>query len=105
MSSPRRFFALGACFALSFTPAGAHAQTDGERILGLIRATFRAHRPPPPYVVYTMERKQLTPEGMPDFTWSYTYRIWCRSSDRAALGRRVFRGKYLALEFMRPAFN
>lgn len=37
---------------------------------------------------------------------SYTYHIWCRTSDRAALGRKVFRGGYRGpLEFMRPAFN
>ncbi len=105
MSKVRHILVLGACVGLIFAPVGAQAQTDGERILALIRASFRAHRPPPPYVVYTMERKQQTEDGMPDFEWSYTYRIWCRSSDRAALGRRIFRGKYLALEFLRPAFN
>jgi hypothetical protein len=77
-----------------------------ERILGLIRATFRAHRPPPPYVTYTLTRAQLTDQGFPDYVESYTYHIWCRSSDRAALARKVFRDTARGpLEFQRPAFN
>jgi hypothetical protein len=77
-----------------------------ERILALIRAKFRSHRPPPPYVTYTLLRSQLTDQGYPDYVESYTYHLWCRTSDRAALGRKVFRAGYRGpLEFMRPAFN
>src|SRR5579864_6947047 len=48
----------------------------------------------------------MTEEGSPDFVWSYTYHIWCRTSDRAALGRKVYRGDARGpLEFLRPEFN
>ncbi len=77
-----------------------------ERVLSLIRQVFRSHRPPPPYVTYTMEREQLTDQGFPDYVESYKYHIWCRSSDRAALARKVFRDYARGdLEFQRPAFN
>ncbi|MGH7728968.1 MAG: hypothetical protein ACREM2_09275 [Vulcanimicrobiaceae bacterium] len=77
-----------------------------QRLLGLIRAVFRSHRPPPPYEVYTMERKQLNDRGFPDFAGSYTYKYWVRTSDDAALKRHVYRGDFRGtLEFDRPAFN
>ena len=77
-----------------------------QRLLGLIRAKFRSHRPPPPYVYYALERFQLTDHGDVDYVESYKYHIWCRSSDRAALGRKVFRDFARGpLEFQRPAFN
>lgn len=77
-----------------------------QRVLGLVRAKFRSHRPPPPYVTYTLTRAQLTQDGQPDYTESYTYHIWCRNLDRAALGRKVFRAPMFGpLEFLRPAFN
>jgi len=77
-----------------------------QRMLGLIRAKFRSHRPPPPYVQYSLERFQLTDHGDIDYVDSYKYHIWCRSSDRAALGRKVFRDFARGpLEFQRPAFN
>ncbi|PZR57371.1 MAG: hypothetical protein DLM50_06145 [Candidatus Meridianibacter frigidus] len=83
-----------------------YAASSPEQTLGLIRHTFRSHRPPPPFVRYTLTRRQLTNEGFPDFIWTYTYHIWCRTSDNAALGRRVFRGgSYGSLEFLRPTFN
>jgi hypothetical protein len=51
-------------------------------------------------------RSQLTEDGWPDYVSSYTYHIWCRNADRAALGRRVFREPMRGpLEFQRPAFN
>src|SRR5215469_7610256 len=56
-----------------------------ERMLFLIRRQFRSHRPPPPYVTYTLVRKQTLDDGFPDLVNSYTYHIWCRSTDRAAL--------------------
>jgi hypothetical protein len=77
-----------------------------ERLLFLIRRQFRSHRPPPPYVTYTLVRKQTLDDGYPDVVNSYTYHIWCRTSDRAALGRRVYRGSARGtLEFLRPSFN
>jgi hypothetical protein len=76
-----------------------------QRVLGLIRAKFRSHRPPPAYVTYTLVRTQLT-DGYPDYVNSYTYHIWVRNLDRASLGRKVFREPMRGpLEFMRPAFN
>lgn len=77
-----------------------------ERLLFLIRRQFRSHRPPPPYVTYTLVRKQTLDDGYPDLLNSYTYNIWCRTYDRAALGRRVYRGSSRGtLEFLRPSFN
>ena len=77
-----------------------------QQTLSVIRFQFRTHRPPPPYVQYTMTRTQKDDHGFPDFVGSYTYHVWCRTLDRAALGRRVYRGTYRgALEFERPAFN
>lgn len=77
-----------------------------ERLLYLIRRQFRTHRPPPPYQTYTLVRKQTLDDGYPDLVNSYTYHIWVRSIDRAALGRRVYRGSARGqLEFLRPSFN
>jgi hypothetical protein len=75
-------------------------------LLYQIRRQFRLHRPPPPYVTYTLVRKQTLDDGYPDLLNSYTYHIWCRTYDRAALGRRVYRGSARGtLEFLRPSFN
>jgi hypothetical protein len=77
-----------------------------QRVLGLVRAKFRSHRPPPPYVTYTLVRAELTQDGQPNYPDTYTYHIWCRNLDRAALGRKVFRAPMFGpLEFLRPAFN
>jgi hypothetical protein len=77
-----------------------------ERLLYDIRRQFRSHRPPPTYVTYTLVRKQTLDDGYPDLLNSYTYHIWCRTTDRAALGRRVYRGSSRGtLEFLRPSFN
>jgi hypothetical protein len=77
-----------------------------DRLLFLIRRQFRSHRPPPPYITYTLVRKQTLDDGYPDLVNSYTYHIWCRTFDRAALGRRVYRGSSRGtLEFLRPSFN
>jgi hypothetical protein len=77
-----------------------------DRLLYLIRRQFRSHRPPPPYVTYTLIRKQTLDDGYPDLLNSYTYHIWCRTTDRAALGRRVYHGSARGtLEFLRPSFN
>jgi hypothetical protein len=97
---------LAASLLAVAAPAASPPQPSPQRILGLIRAAFRSHRPPPPYVTYTLARAQLTDTGFPDYVGSYTYHIWCRTSDRAALGRKVFRDVARGpLEFMRPAFN
>ncbi len=91
------------------TPAPAPAPTEtpsAQRILGLIRAEFRAHRPPPLYESYTIARAQKTNQGYPDVVNTYTYHVWVRNTDRAAMARRVFRDNYeYPPEFQRPAFN
>ena len=77
-----------------------------ERLLYQIRRQFRSHRPPPQYVTYTLIRKQTLDDGYPDLLNSYTYHIWCRTTDRGALGRRVYHGSARgSLEFLRPSFN
>ena len=77
-----------------------------DRLLYEIRRQFRSHRPPPAYITYTLVRKQTLDDGYPDLVNSYTYHIWCRTTDRAALGRRVYRGSARGtLEFLRPSFN
>lgn len=88
-------------------PAPSAAPTpSAQRLLGLIRAKFRSHRPPPPYVVYTLERKQLTDQGFPDYAESYRQKFWVRSVDRAALSRKVYRDINRGfMTFDRPAFN
>jgi hypothetical protein len=99
--------ALAVSLAASAAPAADSASNlSPTHVLGLIRARFRSHRPPPPYVTYTIVRSQLTDTGYPDYVGSYTYHVWCRSSDRAALQRKVFRDLARGpLEFARPAFN
>jgi hypothetical protein len=53
-----------------------------------------------------MSRKQNTDRGFPDYAASYTYHIWVRNLDRAALGRKVLIAPAMGFaEFMRPAFN
>ncbi|MBC5810548.1 MAG: hypothetical protein GIW95_06815 [Candidatus Eremiobacteraeota bacterium] len=100
---------LAMLFAAAPAPAPAPepgATPSPQRVLGLIRAAFRAHRPPPPFVSYTMVRSQKDSNGFPDYVGSYTYHIWCRTSDRASLARKVFRNTYRgSLEWQRQAFN
>ena len=87
------------------TPTAAPTPSP-QRVLGLIRAQFRSHRPPPPYETYTLVRSQKTTNGYPDFPNSYTKHIWVRNVDRAALTRMVFRDEARGpLTFDRPAFN
>jgi len=77
-----------------------------ELLLYKIRRQFRSHRPPPAYITYTLVRKQTLDDGYPDLLNSYTYHMWVRTFDRAALGRRVYRGSSRGtLEFFRPSFN
>jgi len=100
-------FALIAALVVSAAPPPSSAAlSKGDELLQKIREVFRSHRPPPPYVTYTLVREQQTEQGYTDFVNSYTYHIWCRSSDRAALGRKVFRDDARGpLEFLRPEFN
>ncbi|HEY5257158.1 MAG TPA: hypothetical protein VIJ12_02130 [Candidatus Baltobacteraceae bacterium] len=87
------------------TPSPAPTESP-DRLLARIRRVFRSHRPPPPYVTYTLIRAQSTDQGYPDYVNSYTYHIWTRTLDRASLARKVFRDDYEGpLEFQRPAFN
>jgi hypothetical protein len=89
------------------TPVASQEPTPSPlRYLGLIRAQFRSHRPPPAYVTYTLVRAQKATNGYPDYANSYTKHFWVRSSDRAALSRMVFRDEARGeLTFDRPAFN
>lgn len=95
---------LAAAFATA--PPTPSASPSPQRLLGLIRAQYRSHRPPPPYVTYTFIRKQNATNGYPDYANSYTKHVWVRNSDRAALSRLVFRDEARGpLTFDRPAFN
>jgi hypothetical protein len=76
----------------------------GQAVFHAISAAFAAHERPA-YVSYTMRRSQETPDGLPDLEWSYTYRVWARTSDDAAMERRVFGGRDGRLEFTRAVFN
>jgi|SRR5580658_3166675 hypothetical protein len=99
--------ALVMLLAVVATPAPeATASPTPQRLLGMIRAEYRSHRPPPPFETYTLVRKQLATNGYADPVNSYTKHIWVRNSDRAALTRLVFRDDARGdLTFDRPAFN
>ena len=93
--------------AALMTPSPTAVESPSpQRILGLIRAQFRSHRPPPAYETYTVTRKQNATNGYPDPVGSYTVHVWVRNLDRAALTRKVFRDDARGeLTFDRPAFN
>jgi hypothetical protein len=77
-----------------------------DQVYYKIRDVFRSHRPPPTYESYTLVRADDTAEGYPDYADSYTFHIWMRTTDKAALGREISRlGAIGQLEFMRPQFN
>lgn len=98
-------FAAPAPVRTAPTPSAEPTPTP-QRMLGLIRAQFRSHRPPPPFETYTITRKQLATNGYPDYANSYIKHVWVRNSDRAALTRLVFRDEARGpLSFDRPAFN
>jgi hypothetical protein len=88
---------------------GAPSKYDAlepNQLFVAIRDTFRSHRPPPPYETYTLERKQLTSQGFPDYADSYKTEYWVRNLDRAALTRKVYRSINRGeMIFDRPAFN
>jgi hypothetical protein len=97
---------ISAALATSQPVPTASGSPSPARVLALIRAKFHSHRPPPPYVTYTLVRSQLTDQGYPDYVNSYTDHIWCRTLDLASLKRRVFRADARGpLVFDRPAFN
>ena len=89
--------------------ANVPSKFDGlepDKLFVLVRSTFRSHRPPPPYEVYTLDRKQLTEQGFPDYADSYKNKYWVRTSDRAALTRKIYRSINRGeMIFDRPAFN
>lgn len=77
-----------------------------DDLLIAIRNQFRSHRPPPPFEAYTLERRQQTRYGYPDYNDTYTYHIWYRSVDHGAMERKHFHlGAVGNLEFKRPMFN
>jgi hypothetical protein len=86
--------------------ASAEPTPSPQRYLGLIRAQFRTHRPPPAFETYTVTRSQKATNGYPDPVGSYTVHVWVRNADRAALTRFVYRDDARGpLTFDRPAFN
>jgi hypothetical protein len=95
--------------AASATPykgPGPHDNDDPTKLFVEVRNTFRSHRPPPAYEVYTLDRKQLTDQGFPDYANSYKVKYWVRNLDRAALTRKIYRSINRGeMTFDRPAFN
>ena len=97
---------VAAAPAAAAPTAAAEPSPTPQRMLGLIRAQFRSHRPPPPFETYTLVRAQKATNGYPDLAESYTVHVWVRNSDRAALTRFVYRDEARGpLTFDRPAFN
>lgn len=103
-----------ALFAATPTPRTASAPvsapiptTSPEVLLAQIRNRFRSHRPPPPFEVYTIERKQATSYGEPDYANSYIDHVWYRSNDHAAFERVINpeNGFVGDPHFERPVFN
>jgi len=92
--------------AATSRPLAATPLPSPEDLLAAVRARFRSHRPPPPYEVYTIVRKQATNYGYPDYANSYTDQVWYRSSDHAALERSLTDlGDVGQMTFQRPLFN
>jgi hypothetical protein len=116
---PLLAIALAACAALALSgnpPASAASVAAAaatptpwpspEDLLADIRNRFRSHRPPPPFETYTIARKQQTSYGYPDYVDTYTDHVWYRSSDHAALRRRISDlGDVGPMTFDRPIFN
>ncbi len=91
--------------AVSPTPEPQPTLTP-QQTLSVIRYQFRTHRPPPAYVTYTEARNQRDDHGFPDYVGSYIEHYWCRTTDRSALKRRVYRANYRGpLEWERVSFN
>ena len=92
MSAARAFatVAVALACALPFAAKAEQSEPTGAQILARAKAAFRAHARPP-FVAYTLTRRD-THDAAPDFENSYTLKVWCRASDRAALARRAWRG-------------
>jgi hypothetical protein len=99
--------ALGFAAALALVGAApvepSAPPVSAQTILGRVRAAFHA-RPRPPYVIYTLARHDKL-DFAPDFANSYTLRIWCRTSDNAALARRIMDGEAQPAQFIHPEFD
>jgi hypothetical protein len=100
-------FALWATAPFAETPASAPAElASAQQAFDLIRERYRSHRPPPPFVSYTLIRTNFTLTGAVEANNSYTKHVWVRTSDGAALNRMVLDGARRGpLSFDRPAFN
>ncbi|MBV9264226.1 MAG: hypothetical protein JO324_07865, partial [Candidatus Eremiobacteraeota bacterium] len=61
--SPHRSLAKSSAVAAAATPVPLPSP---DRLLYAIRRQFRSHRPPPPYITYTLVRKQTLDDGYPD---------------------------------------
>lgn len=86
--------------------ASPSALPSPEVLLAEIRNRFRSHRPPPPFEIYTISRKQMTSYGYPDYNDTYTDKDWYRSSDHASFSRRYSQlGDVGPPFFQRPIFN
>jgi hypothetical protein len=86
--------------------AAPTALPSPEDLLAAVRRQFRSHRPPPPFEVYSISRKQMTNYGYPDYVNTYTDQVWYRSSDHAALERALSTlGDVGPMTFQRPLFN
>jgi hypothetical protein len=86
--------------------AAPTALPSPEDLLSDIRQQFRTHRPPPPFESYTIDRKQMTNYGYPDYPNTYTDHVWYRSSDHAALRRCISKLSDIGqMTFDRPIFN
>ncbi|MEO7039396.1 MAG: hypothetical protein ABI186_05125 [Candidatus Elarobacter sp.] len=110
MSGPRVLATVVVAFACALFPCGATSATldltpsSAEALLARVKAVFRAH-PRPPYVVYTLVRRDQH-DGTPDFENSYSLKLWCRTSDRSALTRRLWNGKpYGGMDNITVAFD
>jgi hypothetical protein len=110
-------FAWACALAVLAKPTGTVAATtaaaaspmpvaSAEDLLARIRRQFRSHRPPPGFETYTLVRSQMTSYGYPDYVNSYTWHVWYRSPDHAALERKESKlGAHGQLTFKRPMFN
>lgn len=110
MTAARVLATVAVASACALLPRGATSATldltpaNGEALLARVKAVFRAH-PRPPYLVYTLVRRDQH-DGTPDFENSYTLKIWCRTSDRSALTRRMWNGKpYGRMDNITVAFD
>ncbi len=99
--------------AVAAVPAGAQSPApepavsptpNPYTILARVKAGLRAVDRPA-FVVYTLVRND-TIDGVPDLYNSYSLRIWCRTSDSAALSRHVYAGRVVGpAEFIEPVFD